>query len=154
MTFGYSFFTSFSLFFPSEVTRCGAEAAADAGDSLHLSIGHIFAQLLVCGARGIVADAGKLANADVVVCLEVLVERIGQLGRCERLLHLAFDLELDIGQAVEQVLAGALPPAFSGIIIGSRYQQYVRTGTSTLAFSIFMFVITALLWIWITRLVA
>ena len=31
--------TSFSLFFPSEVTRCGAEAAADAGDALHLSIG-------------------------------------------------------------------------------------------------------------------
>ena len=52
------------------------------------------------------------------------------------------------------VLAGALPPAFSGIIIGSRYQQYVRTGTSTLAFSIFMFVITAPLWIWITRLVS
>ena len=52
------------------------------------------------------------------------------------------------------VLAGALPPAFSGIIIGSRYQQYVRTGTSTLAFSIFMFVLTAPLWIWVTRLVA
>ena len=52
------------------------------------------------------------------------------------------------------VLAGALPPAFSGIIIGSRYQQYVRTGTSTLAFSIFMFVLAAPLWIWITRLVA
>ena len=52
------------------------------------------------------------------------------------------------------VLAGALPPAFSGIIIGSRYQQYVRTGTSTLAFSIFMFVITAPLWIWITRLLS
>ena len=52
------------------------------------------------------------------------------------------------------VLAGALPPAFSGIIIGSRYQQYVRTGTSTLAFSIFMCVLAAPLWIWITRLVA
>ncbi len=52
------------------------------------------------------------------------------------------------------VLAGALPPAFSGIIIGSRYQQYVRTGTSTLAFSILMFVLTAPLWIWITRLMA
>ena len=44
-------FTSFSLFFPSEVARCGAEAAADARYALHLSIGHIFAQLLVCGAR-------------------------------------------------------------------------------------------------------
>lgn len=65
---------------------------------------------------------------------------------------LIFKMENDKLQMM--VLAGALPPAFSGIIIGSRYQQYVRTGTSTLAFSILMFVITAPLWIWITRLVA
>ena len=52
------------------------------------------------------------------------------------------------------VLAGALPPAFSGIIIGSRYQLYVRTGTSSLAFSIFAFIVAAPLWIWIARMVA
>lgn len=52
------------------------------------------------------------------------------------------------------VLAGALPPAFSGIIIGSRYQMYVRTGTSSLAFSIFAFIVAAPLWIWIARMVA
>ena len=51
------------------------------------------------------------------------------------------------------VLAGALPPAFSGIIIGSRFQIYVRTGTSTLAFSILLFMIFAPFWIWISRLV-
>ena len=50
------------------------------------------------------------------------------------------------------VLAGALPPAFSGIIIGSRYQLYVQTGTSTLAFSILAFIIAAPLWIWFTNL--
>jgi predicted permease len=52
------------------------------------------------------------------------------------------------------VLAGALPPAFSGIIIGSRYQLYVRTGTSPLAFSIFAFVVAAPFWIWVARMVA
>lgn len=51
------------------------------------------------------------------------------------------------------VLAGALPPAFSGIIIGSRFQIYVRTGTSSLAFSILLFMLFAPFWIWITRLV-
>ncbi len=65
---------------------------------------------------------------------------------------LFFKMEPDKLQMM--VLAGALPPAFSGIIIGSRYQQYVRTGTSTLALSIFLFVLTAPFWIWITRMVA
>lgn len=52
------------------------------------------------------------------------------------------------------VMAGALPPAFSGIIIGSRYQTYVRVGTSSLAISTFLFMLSAPFWIWITRLVA
>jgi predicted permease len=51
------------------------------------------------------------------------------------------------------VLAGALPPAFSGIIIGNQNQLYERTGTSSLAFSILLFVIAAPFWIWVTRLV-
>ena len=70
------------------------------------------------------------------------------------LLIVGLIFKMDPTKLQMMVLAGALPPAFSGIIIGSRYQQYVRTGTSTLAFSIFMFVITAPLWIWITRLVS
>ena len=70
------------------------------------------------------------------------------------LLIVGLVFKMDPTKLQMMVLAGALPPAFSGIIIGSRYQQYVRTGTSTLAVSIFMFVLTAPLWIWITRLVA
>ena len=53
------------------------------------------------------ADAGKLAGADVVVGLEVFVQGIGQLGRGKRLAHLALYAELDVGKAVEQVLVGA-----------------------------------------------
>lgn len=52
------------------------------------------------------------------------------------------------------VLAGALPPAFSGIIISSRFQVYVRVGTSSLAVSTFLFVLSAPFWIWLTRLIA
>ena len=52
------------------------------------------------------------------------------------------------------VLCGALPPVFSGVIIGSRFQTYVRTGTSSLAVSTLLFMATAPLWIWIARLVA
>lgn len=52
------------------------------------------------------------------------------------------------------VVAGALPPAFSGIIIGSRYQVYVKTGTSSLAISVFLFMISAPFWIWLVRLIS
>ncbi len=52
------------------------------------------------------------------------------------------------------VVAGALPPAFSGIIISSRYQVYVRIGTSSLAISTFLFMVSAPFWIWIVRMVA
>ena len=51
------------------------------------------------------------------------------------------------------VLAGALPPAFSGIIISSRFQVYVRTGTSSLAVSTLFFILAAPFWIWLSRLV-
>lgn len=63
-----------------------------------------------------------------------------------------FHMESDKLQMM--VLAGALPPAFSGIIIGNQNQLYERTGTSSLAFSILLFVIAAPFWIWMTRLVA
>ena len=63
---------------------------------------------------------------------------------------LLFQMESDKLQMM--VLAGALPPAFSGIIIGNQNQLYERTGTSSLAFSILLFVIAAPFWIWVTRL--
>ena len=65
---------------------------------------------------------------------------------------LLFQMESDKLQMM--VLAEALPPAFSGIIIGNQNQLYERTGTSSLAFSILLFVIAAPFWIWITRMVA
>lgn len=52
------------------------------------------------------------------------------------------------------VMAGALPPAFSGIIISSRYNVYVRIGTSSLAVSTFLFILSAPFWIWLTKTVA
>jgi len=52
------------------------------------------------------------------------------------------------------VLAGALPPAFSGIIIASRFNVYTRTGTASLAVSIVGFIITAPFWIYVARLVS
>lgn len=52
------------------------------------------------------------------------------------------------------VLAGALPPAFSGIIIASRFNLYTRTGTASLAVSVLGFIIAAPAWIYISRLVS
>lgn len=52
------------------------------------------------------------------------------------------------------VLAGALPPAFSGIIIASRFNLYTRTGTASLAVSVLGFIIAAPFWIYISRLVS
>ena len=68
------------------------------------------------------------------------------------LVGLLFHMEADKLQMM--VLAGALPPAFSGIIIGNQKQLYERTGTSSLAFSILLFVLAAPFWIWVTRMVA
>lgn len=48
------------------------------------------------------------------------------------------------------VVCAALPPAFSGIIIASRYNCYVATGTSSLALSTLLFMGACPLWIWLT----
>jgi predicted permease len=48
------------------------------------------------------------------------------------------------------VVCGSLPPAFSGIIIASRYNTYVATGTSSLAISTLLFMVACPFWIWIT----
>lgn len=50
------------------------------------------------------------------------------------------------------VVAGALPPAFSGIIIADEYDSYVATSTSSLAISVILFAAFCPLWIWITEL--
>lgn len=48
------------------------------------------------------------------------------------------------------VIAGALPPAFSGIMIASENDCYVATGTSSLAVSVIAFLVTCPLWIWLS----
>ena len=48
------------------------------------------------------------------------------------------------------VVAGALPPAFSGVIIADEYDTYVATGTSSLASSVILFIAFCPLWIWVT----
>lgn len=50
------------------------------------------------------------------------------------------------------VVANALPPAFSGIIIADEYDTYVATGTSSLTISVILFCFMCPLWIWITNL--
>lgn len=50
------------------------------------------------------------------------------------------------------VIAGALPPAFSGIIIADEYDTYVATGTSSLALSVILFIGFCPFWIWMTDL--
>lgn len=48
------------------------------------------------------------------------------------------------------VVATALPPAFSGIIIADEYDSYIATGTSSLTLSIILFIGFCPLWIWLT----
>jgi malonate transporter len=50
------------------------------------------------------------------------------------------------------VLSVALPPAFSGVIIASRYDVYTRTGTSSLAVSVLGFIVAAPVWVYLARL--
>ncbi len=52
------------------------------------------------------------------------------------------------------VVACALPPAFSGIIIADEYDVYVATGTSSLTLSVILFVVACPIWLYITQLVA
>lgn len=52
------------------------------------------------------------------------------------------------------VVACALPPAFSGIIIADEYDVYVATGTSSLTLSVILFVVACPVWLYITQLFA
>lgn len=48
----------------------------------------------------------------------------------------------------------ALPPAFSGIIISSRYNIYVKEGASSVAISTVAFAVTCIFWIWLLPILA
>lgn len=51
-------------------------------------------------------------------------------------------------------LATALPPAFSGIIISSRYNIYVKEGASSVAVSTVFFAVSCIFWIWLLPILA
>ncbi|WP_251547385.1 AEC family transporter [Limosilactobacillus caecicola] len=51
-------------------------------------------------------------------------------------------------------LATGLPPAFSGIIISSRYNIYVKEGASSVAISTIGFAVSCLFWIWLLPIIA
>lgn len=70
------------------------------------------------------------------------------------LLVVGLFFKMDSLQLQMMVLAGALPPAFSGTIIASRFNVYTRTGTASLAVSVMGFIIAAPAWIYIARVVS
>lgn len=51
-------------------------------------------------------------------------------------------------------LATGLPPAFSGIIISSRYNIYVKEGASSVAVSTVFFAVSCIFWIWFLPVLA
>lgn len=68
------------------------------------------------------------------------------------LLILGLIFKMDAANLAMLVVSGALPPAFSGIIIADEYNSYVATSTSSLAISVILFMGFCPLWIWITQL--
>ena len=68
------------------------------------------------------------------------------------LLILGLLCKMDLENLKMLVVAGSLPPAFSGIIIADENDTYVATGTSSLTLSIILFIGFCPLWIWITNL--
>jgi malonate transporter len=70
------------------------------------------------------------------------------------MLLVGLGFQMESLQLQMMVLAGALPPAFSGTIIASRFNVYTRTGTASLAVSVVGFLIAAPVWIYVARMVA
>ena len=60
----------------------------------------------------------------------------------------------DVDKLGMLVMAVALPPAFSGVIMSSRYNIYVKEGMSTTAVSTVAFAATCILWAWVVPVVA
>jgi predicted permease len=67
---------------------------------------------------------------------------------------LLFGLGADASKLGMLVMSVALPPAFSGVIIASRYNIYVKEGMSTTAVSTVGFAATVILWAWLVPVVA
>ena len=67
-------------------------------------------------------------------------------------LGLGLLFHMDVDNLKMLVVAAALPPAFSGIIIADEYNTYVSTGTTSLTLSVILFVGFCPLWLWLTDL--
>lgn len=67
---------------------------------------------------------------------------------------LIFGMGGDVSKLGMLVMSVALPPAFSGVIISSRYNIYVKEGMSTTAVSTVAFGATCILWAWLVPVVA
>lgn len=70
------------------------------------------------------------------------------------LLIVGIIFKMDQGNLLMLVVAGVLPPAFSGIIIADEYGVYVARGTSSLTLSVILFMGFCPLWIWIAEAAA
>ena len=66
------------------------------------------------------------------------------------ILALGLIFHMDADNLKMLVVACALPPAFSGIIIADEYDTYVATGTSSLTLSVILFIGFCPFWIWMT----
>ena len=65
-----------------------------------------------------------------------------------------FGMGSDLQKISMLCLATGLPPAFSGIIISSRYNIYVKEGASSVAVSTVFFAVSCIFWIWFLPVLA
>lgn len=108
-------------------------------------------ELIAHANSGVAVFAAGLALATVKfsVNLEILWNSLFRVFITPLCIAIAAILFGITGEKLSMLtLACALPPAFSGIIIGSRYNTYVQDGASTLAVSTLIFAGAAPFWIW------
>lgn len=110
---------------------------------------------LIKGANASMAvfSAGvTLSSVKIVINWQAILGSILKLIMMPALLLIAgIVFKMDPLNLKMLVVAGVLPPAFSGIIIADERDTYVATGTSSLALSVILFMGFCPLWIWITE---
>lgn len=97
-------------------------------------------------AAGITLSAFKI-NINWQAILGCLLKMV-MMPAALLIVGIIFHMELENLKML--VIAGALPPAFSGIIIANQYDTYVSTSTSSLALSVILFIGFCPLWLWLT----
>lgn len=111
---------------------------------------------LIKGANASMAvfSAGiTLSSVVVTINWQAVLGTILKLGLMPAFtLFLCLIAKMDPDNTRMLVVANALPPAFSGIIIADEYDTYVATGTSSLTLSVIVFMGACPLWLWITDL--